>query len=87
MFCPKCGSILVPKKEDNKRVLACSCGYKTDKTSGATIKEITGKKSRRVEVVEHGELDTLPNARNAAIRRRTIGWGRRGQATSLKQNF
>jgi len=60
MFCPKCGSILVPKKEDNKRVLACSCGYKTDKTSGATIKEITGKKSRRVEVVEHGELDTLP---------------------------
>ncbi|MBS3125940.1 transcription factor S [Candidatus Woesearchaeota archaeon] len=61
MFCPKCGSILVPKKEDTKKVMACSsCGYKTDKTRDATIKEVTGKKTRRVEVIEHGELDTLP---------------------------
>jgi len=27
IFCPKCGSILKPKKVGEKTVMACSCGY------------------------------------------------------------
>jgi len=51
MFCPKCGALLIPKKENNKKVLACSCGYSTKNTELATIKESMGKK-KDVEVVE-----------------------------------
>ena len=29
MFCPKCKSILIPKRDGNKKMLVCSCGYKT----------------------------------------------------------
>lgn len=59
MFCPKCGSILIPKKEDNKRVLACSsCGNIEKSTEKVKMKEfVTEKKS--VEVV-HKEFETLP---------------------------
>ena len=27
MFCPKCGSMLVPKATENGKVMSCSCGY------------------------------------------------------------
>ena len=60
MFCPKCGSILVPKKEDNKKMLVCSCGYKTTQTESATIKETVAKTEKEVEVIDKGELQTLP---------------------------
>jgi len=32
MFCPKCGSILMPKEHRGKNVMACKCGYKNDKS-------------------------------------------------------
>ena len=60
MFCPKCGSILVPRKEDNKKMLVCSCGYKTSQVAGATIKDFIIRTDKAVEVVDKGELQTLP---------------------------
>jgi transcription factor S len=55
MFCPKCGSLMVPKKEGGKKVLACtSCKYKNKKLEVATLKE-TIKKEKEVEVVENEE--------------------------------
>lgn len=60
MFCPKCGSILVPKKVENKKLLVCSCGYKSKDTSQATIKETVIKKSKEVEVIEKEDYETLP---------------------------
>ncbi len=60
MFCPKCGSILMPKKEDSKKLLGCSCGYKTNKLESATLKETISKKEKAVEVIEKGEFETLP---------------------------
>jgi transcription factor S len=60
MFCPKCGSILIPKKEDSKRMLSCSCGYKTSQLEGTKIKETVPKTDKAVEVVDKGELTTLP---------------------------
>lgn len=63
MFCPKCGSILMPKKESNKRMLVCSCGYKTTNTETATLKETITKKEERIEVVDKGKLQTLPKTK------------------------
>ena len=60
MFCPKCGSILVPKRVDNKKMLVCSCGYKTKDIDKATIRETVLEKGKEVEVIEKGELETLP---------------------------
>jgi len=63
MFCPKCGSILLPKKEGNKKLLACSCGYKSEDIKNAEIKETVAKKGLPVEVIEKGELETLPKTK------------------------
>ena len=60
MFCPKCGSILMPKKEGSKKLLACSCGYKSKDVSQVTIKEGKVEKAKEVEVVDDSELKTLP---------------------------
>ncbi len=61
MFCPKCGSILVPKKEGEKRILVCSCGYRSDNTDIAKLKEKVESKKKGIEVVEkHNKIDILP---------------------------
>lgn len=60
MFCPKCGSILVPKKVEKKKILACSCGYKSKDSELATIKETVRNRSKEVEVIEKGDIETLP---------------------------
>jgi transcription factor S len=60
MFCQKCGSIMLPKKEGSKKLLACSCGYKSTNVESAKIKETVPKKGKEVEVITKGELETLP---------------------------
>ncbi|MFC1734187.1 transcription factor S [candidate division KSB1 bacterium] len=59
MFCPKCGGILMPKKEDNKKILACSCGYKSKDVSQAKLKEIVAKE-KEVEVVDREDVESMP---------------------------
>ncbi len=63
MFCAKCGSILLPKKEGSKKLLACSCGYKTSNVAQAKIKETIDNKEPPVEVISKGELETLPKTK------------------------
>jgi DNA-directed RNA polymerase subunit M len=60
MFCPKCGAILIPKKDNNKKILACSCGYKSKDVSQAKIKEVIKKDDKEIEVVDRDEMETLP---------------------------
>jgi transcription factor S len=60
MFCPKCGSILLPRKEGNRKILGCSCGYKTKETDSATITEGKTVKDKEIEVIDRGTLETLP---------------------------
>ena len=62
MFCKKCGSILLPRKEGKKTVLACSCGFKSSDSSGSMLTETVQHKGRKVEVIEEEdrELQTLP---------------------------
>ncbi|MBI2564376.1 transcription factor S [Candidatus Woesearchaeota archaeon] len=62
MFCPKCGSILVPKPDKKgKNLLSCSCGYKKKDVEEIKIKEQT-KESAQIEVVEEKELLPLIDA-------------------------
>ena len=51
MFCPKCGSILVPKKESGKYVLSCSCGYTNKNTENTKIKDKV-KEKEEIAVIE-----------------------------------
>jgi transcription factor S len=60
MFCQKCGSILLPKKEGNRKVLSCSCGYKTSNVEKLKITETVKKTGKDIEVIENGDLETLP---------------------------
>ena len=62
MFCPKCGSILIPRKEGNKTGLSCSCGYKSKEKESTQIKETVKEKVSKVEVIEKNqELESLPS--------------------------
>ncbi|MBI4145159.1 transcription factor S [Candidatus Woesearchaeota archaeon] len=60
MFCPKCGSILMPKNIGGKRVLGCSCGYKAE--GDVTIKEEVKHVKKEVHVLENENDPTLPLA-------------------------
>jgi len=53
MFCPKCGSIMMPKKENGKTILKCSCGYSNE--GDLKIKETIEHDNREIEVVEKDE--------------------------------
>ena len=60
MFCPKCGSILIPKKVDSKKVMACSsCGYSSKDVKNATITEDVYKQEPKIEVAKKG-AEILP---------------------------
>ncbi len=44
MFCPKCGSILIPKKIGEKVSIVCSCGYASkDKAVGKITEKVREK--------------------------------------------
>jgi DNA-directed RNA polymerase subunit M len=58
MFCPKCGSILVPKKDSNKYVLSCSCGYTNEDTQNAKLKDEIKEKDDIVVIDK--EFDAKP---------------------------
>ena len=55
MFCPKCGSLLKPKTEKKKKVLACSCGYSSKDLGSAEIKETVKKDDKEVDVITEDE--------------------------------
>ncbi len=58
MFCPKCGSLLMPKK--NKKVLACSCGYTNKEKVNIKLSEKIEKKDKIEVIDEKTDLKSLP---------------------------
>ncbi len=58
MFCPKCGSLLKPAREGDKKFLVCSCGFKSE-AEGFKLKEAVKKESKKIEVVDE-DMNTLP---------------------------
>ena len=59
LFCPKCGALLVPKKDGNRKTMACSCGYKSEHEMTPRLTEKTELGNTEIEVVEK-EIETLP---------------------------
>ena len=57
-FCPKCGTLMIPKKESGKTLLSCSCGYKDSDSEGAKLKEEI-KEQKDVEVIDE-DIETRP---------------------------
>jgi DNA-directed RNA polymerase subunit M len=62
-FCPECGSILRPKKEDDKVIMFCSCGYTTDPKSGSLKDDPKVKKEEAEMEVIDKEIETLPKCK------------------------
>jgi len=61
MFCPKCGSILIPKKEGGNTIKRCSCGYTSKDQEGGKIKETVKSSTNRVDIVDNEEsLKAMP---------------------------
>ena len=58
MFCPKCGSLLMPKKEKNKIIVQCSCGHKKV-GEGVKLSEKNIEKEKKVEIID-SDFETLP---------------------------
>ncbi len=60
MFCPKCGSMVIPKKDGKKTIIECSCGYKKKKAEQMELKEDVKKNiPKDVDVVKESD-DALP---------------------------
>ena len=58
LFCPKCGSIMLPQKKGEAKASVCKCGY-TTKEQLTTLKEEIKAKAQRIEVVD-SNIETLP---------------------------
>ena len=61
IFCPKCGSILLPNKDGNKVVMKCSCGYSNKQNQPIKIKEVINGKKNIEAVEEEVEVHPLTN--------------------------
>ncbi len=59
LFCPKCGSLLIPKKEESKKIMACSCGYKATDVETTKLKEVV-EEEKEMEIIEEDKNQTLP---------------------------
>ena len=46
-FCPKCGSLMMPKKVNGKTVMACKCGHKKESENTAIKEEVKNTKNRQ----------------------------------------
>ena len=58
-FCPKCGSLLLPKKENGKKILKCNCGYKNKKGEKIELKEKFDTSKNKIETIEE-EVEAMP---------------------------
>ncbi len=57
-FCPKCGTILMPKKEKNKIYFSCRCGYIENPEKVEKVIQII-KKEKEIETLEK-EIEVHP---------------------------
>jgi transcription factor S len=52
IFCPKCGAILRPRKEGEKTVMGCSCGYVNKEKETSMITEQVKPKQQEERSME-----------------------------------
>lgn len=60
-FCPKCGSIMIPKKEGKKTIVSCpKCHHKSSEAEELSFKENVKKKEEPEVGVVDSDIETLP---------------------------
>lgn len=61
-FCPKCGGILIPKKDGKKIIIVCpKCGYKSKEAPETKISEKIEKAKQKFDIVdEEQDMSHLP---------------------------
>lgn len=67
LFCPKCGSILKPKKSENRKVMACSCGFVDRKPEGR-ITETVKTHEKEIEVREKTDIEAMPKVETECLK-------------------
>jgi transcription factor S len=60
IFCDKCGSIMVPKKEKDKKIMICSSCNFIDKNSESKKLKETIPQSKEIDILLPDEEKTLP---------------------------
>jgi len=60
LFCPKCGSLLKPTLSGSKKLMACSCGFKSKESTGVEIKEKLKKDTKPKLAVIEEEKEAYP---------------------------
>ncbi|MEK6835918.1 MAG: transcription factor S [Nanoarchaeota archaeon] len=58
LFCPRCKSMLIPKKDDPKKISCNHCGYTSRQRKMLNIKERT-EKEKKIEIIDK-TMETLP---------------------------
>lgn len=60
-FCPKCGSIMIPKSRKKTKSFTCgSCDYRTKQKPTLTLKEkVVLQKKDEIEIIDK-KIDVLP---------------------------
>ena len=61
LFCPDCGSIMMPKEEGRKALLVCHCGYSHVEKEDILMRE-TVRTAKKLEVVDEKVKKVLPKA-------------------------
>lgn len=56
-LCPKCGSIMLPKKQEGKSIFVCHCGYSEE--GSFKIREEVKREEKEMGVVEK-KIEALP---------------------------
>ena len=59
LFCPDCGSIMAPKEEGKKMLLACSCGYSHIEKEDILMRENV-RVHKKLEIVDDKSKKSLP---------------------------
>ena len=59
-FCPKCKSLMLPKKSGSKTVMACTQCHATDDKAEVTILSEVTQAPHKIEVIEPSDKGHLP---------------------------
>ncbi len=65
-FCPKCGSLMVPRKVGGRTILKCMrCGYEMEPQRKIVVKKkIEHSEKEKMVVIEGQNVETLPKTRD-----------------------
>jgi len=59
-FCPKCGSIMIPKAGKKRKSFLCDCGYRTKQKPSVVLKEKVALEKKDEIVVIDKRVEHLP---------------------------